>query len=334
VEDNPQRKRSPRGQAPSETDYLELYQEYVQGLRPGANSNFMGFCPIHGETPGKSKPSLSVNSDTGLWYCFAGCGGGNARTFLKELGEGRSIIDRKIKNLPKSAPGSKRRVKHSKKDETKVLPEKLLGVFDFCPTALLREGFDEDLLFDHDIGYDRKLRRVTFPVRNQLEELVGIVGRRTEKTEYGKYKVYTRELLEYGFTVTSFSKTDYLWREDRVLRTELPDLYVVEGFKAALWFVQSGIENVVALMGSHMSELQRKKLVESGRRILLCLDNDVAGQRATIKISNQLAGSRRFVVPLPEGIHQPDDLTEEELRDLCDKPITISKAKKQWQTFL
>lgn len=331
--DKPQRK-PPRGPAPLETNYLELYQEYVAGLRPGANSNYMGFCPIHGETPGKSKPSLSVNSESGLWYCFAGCGGGNARTFLKELGEKRSTIDRKIENLPKSAPGSRRRVKSQEKDETKVLPEKLLGVFDFCPTALLREGFDEDLLLDHDIGYDRKLRRVTFPVRNQLEELVGIVGRRTEKSEYGKYKVYTRELLEYGLTVTSFSKTNYLWREDRALSEELPDLYVVEGFKAALWFVQSGIENVVALMGSHMSELQQKKLVESGRRILLCLDNDVAGQRATIKISNQLATSRRFVIPLPEGIHQPDDLTEGELRTLCEKPITISKAKRQWQISL
>jgi DNA primase len=334
MEDKPQQRRSPRGPAPLETDYLSLYQEYVQGLRPGANSNYMGFCPIHGETPGKSKPSLSVNSDTGLWYCFAGCGGGNARTFLKELGEKRSTIVRKMENLPKAAPGSRRRVKNTEKDGITVLPEKLLGVFDFCPTSLLREGFDEDLLFDHDIGYDRKLRRVTFPIRNQLEELVGIVGRRTEKTEYGKYKVYTRELLEYGLTVTSFSKTNYLWREDRVLNKELSDIYVVEGFKAALWFVQSGIENVVALMGSHMSELQQKKLGESGRRILLCLDNDVAGQKATIKISNQLAASRRFVIPLPEGIHQPDDLTEEELRDLCEAPITISKAKRQWQTSL
>lgn len=315
---------------PSETDFEAFYREHVPGLRTGSSSNLTGFCPIHGETPGKSKPSLSVNVETGLWYCFAGCGGGTARSFLEALGTKRSVIDREVAKLPKTA-----RPKRAKSTEVTVLPEKLLGVFDYCPLALLRDGFSKEVLFRHDVGYDKELNRITFPIRAKDGQLVGIVGRR-RNPEFGKYKVYTSELLKYGFNVPSFSKTDYLWREDKVLPALAPgdDIFVVEGFKAALWFVQSGFEHVVALMGSHMSEKQERKLLSTGQRIFLCLDNDDAGKKASLKISHKLRGARRLIVPLPDGIHQPDDLTEDELCDVCSTPISISEAKRKWHEFL
>lgn len=314
---------------PSGTDYETFYRKYVPGLRTGSGTNLTGFCPIHGEVPGKSKPSLSVNVETGLWYCFAGCGGGTARTFLEELGESRTVIDREVAKLPKTK--RKKRVR----TETVILPERLLGVFDFCPASLLRDGFSEEILFSHDIGYDKELKRVTYPIRASNGHLVGIVGRRQDP-KYGKYKVYTSELEKYGLYVSSFSKTDFLWREDKVLPQlrRGTDIYVVEGFKAALWFVQSGFEHVVALMGSHMSEKQEQKLLGSGQRIVLCLDNDDAGKKASLKISHKLSGCRRSIVPLPDGIHQPDDLTEDELRDFCSNQISISEAKRRWQRFL
>jgi DNA primase len=315
---------------PLGTDYETFYRKYVPGLRSGSNRNLTGYCPIHGETPGKSKPSLSVNVETGLWYCFAGCGGGSARTFLEALGEKRSVIDREVAQLPKSK--KKRRVN---KEQVTVLPEKLLGVFDYCPKSLLREGFEEEILFRHDIGYDRELSRITFPVRDKLGQLVGLVGRR-KTSDFGKYKVYTSELEKYGLYVPSFSKTDYLWREDKVFPsiTQKEDIFVVEGFKAALWFVQAGFENVVALMGSHMADKQKSALLSAGQRVILCLDNDDAGIKASLKISHKLRGIRRLIVPLPGGIHQPDDLTEGELRDVCSTPISISEARRKWQEYL
>lgn len=226
-----------------------------------------------------------------------------------------------------------RRQRRVKVQETVEIPEKLLGVFDYCPRSLLRAGFTEEVLFQHDVGYDRELNRITFPIRAKDGQLVGIVGRRRD-LEYGKYKVYTSELSKYGLNVPSFSKTDYLWREDKVfpILDRGKDVYVVEGFKAALWFVQSGFDRVVALMGSHMSERQEQKLMSMGRRIILCLDNDDAGKKASLKISHKLK-CRRLIVPLPEGIHQPDDLTEEELREFCAQPISISEARRRWQEF-
>lgn len=315
----------------SDPDYLDIYQEYVPGLRKGSGHNFMGFCPIHGEEPGKSKPSLSVNIENGLWNCFAGCGGGNLKQFLEQVGEKRSTIDRVAKKF-KSKP--RKRSKKRRSEPATELPERLLGLFDWCPTQLLREGFDEKVLLDNDVGYDKKYSRITFPIRNKKGRLVGIVGRRPTGEPGGKYKVYTTELSGYGLDVPSFSKGQHLWRIDKVaqeLRRTRKPVYIVEGFKAALWFCQSGLTNVVALMGSHMTDAQQHLIESLGPVAIACLDNDDAGRKGTLKLSQKLQATRLYVVPLPDGVHQPDDLTEEELCELCGTPVNISEAKRQWQ---
>jgi DNA primase len=216
-----------------------------------------------------------------------------------------------------------------------ILPEKLLGVFDECPRELVEAGFDWRVLQEHDVGYDKRLNRITFPIRTMTGELAGIVGRCRDPDFGGKYKVYTTELRTFGFNIETFKKSNFLWRGDKVLSvlsesTGRPDIFVVEGFKAALWFAQSGIDTVVALMGSSMSNRQQQHIERFGGRVILCLDNDPAGKKATRKISHQLRAVRTLVVPLPEGIHQPDDLTGEELVEFCSSPTSLREAINQW----
>jgi DNA primase len=314
---------------PSGPDFREIYGGYVAGLRQGSGSNLTGFCPIHGEIPGKSTPSFSVNVETGLWNCFAGCGGGNLTTFLKAVGEDRTKSARIVE---RSRQAVQPRVK-KKQVGPVFLPEKLLGVFDWCPSDLLADGFEERVLFENDVGYDRELNRVTYPIRDRMGRLVGIVGRQSVPG-FGKYKVYTTELRRYGIEVDTFHKGDHLWRADKVfkdLRHSREPVYVVEGFKAALWFCQAGLTNVVALMGSHMTEAQQKMIEVMSPRVVLCLDNDRAGMKGMVDMSQKLQAVQVYVAALPEGIHQPDDLLEEELRDLCGTPINISEARRRWQ---
>lgn len=317
-------------QIPSGPDYREIYEKYVSGLRKGSGDNFLGFCPIHGEIQGKSTPSLSINAANGLWNCFAGCGGGNLRSFLEALGEDRTKI-KKITKKMKLSPRA--RVRKKPRSEGPIfLPEKLLGVFDWCPEDLLREGFEERVLFENDVGYDRELDRVTYPIRDRKGRLVGIVGRQSVPG-FGKYKVYTTELRRYGIEVPHLHKGDYLWRVDKVaeeLRHSRKPLYVVEGFKAALWFCQAGLTTVVALMGSSMSDAQCRAIKAMSNRVVLCLDNDWAGHKGMLRASQKLQAVQLYVAALPEGIPQPDDLLEEELVEVCRTPINISQARMLW----
>ncbi len=62
-------------------DIAHLFQRHVQGLKIRGHEGY-GRCPFHEDR----KASFSVNVETGLWTCHAGCGKGNARQFAERLG--------------------------------------------------------------------------------------------------------------------------------------------------------------------------------------------------------------------------------------------------------
>jgi DNA primase len=314
---------------------LEVAQNLIEGLKQSSGDNWVGCCPIHGEILGKSKPSFSINEATGLWYCFSGCGGGHLRKLLKILGKSRESIDLTMKRLDrylvkverKASPVAKGRLFRT----DYPLPERILGLFETCPLELLEAGFDEDLLWEHDVGWDAERLRITFPIRDIEGTLAGIVGRTNEPGL--KYKVYVQEIKDLGFSRYEFENHDYLWRWDTVyaqtfMADERPTVYAVEGFKACLWMVQNGYKNTVALMGTSLSDVQRIFLERLGGTLVWCLDLDAAGQKLVYKNGKKIHGVRQLVMNYPDlGVRlQPDDLSKAEL----DTAIKSSLIFGRW----
>jgi DNA primase len=93
---------------------------------------------------------------------------------------------------------------------------------------------------------------------------------------------------------------------------------VVEGFFDCLRVHQAGFRNVVALMGASLSEVQEKLLLERFPQLVLKLEGDKAGRRASQRLAARLSGRvslSRVVVP---SAGQPDQLSSEEIeRILC-----------------
>lgn len=56
-------------------DYGAFYDGHIQSRSGSTQAS--GRCPFHED----QRPSFSVNLDTGLWKCHAGCGEGNAIDF-------------------------------------------------------------------------------------------------------------------------------------------------------------------------------------------------------------------------------------------------------------
>ena len=317
---------------------LALYEHYVAGLKPGSDENYTGFCPLHGEVAGKSKASFSVNIGSGLWCCFGGCGGGGLRRFLKELGKSKEYIDKTVERLkPYLTDPSKTKSPVGKPGLFRAkypLPEKILGLFDQCPEALVDEGFDEHLLWSHDIGYDPQHHAITFPIRDIDGTLAGIVGRNLSPGDGPKYKVYKSEIAALGFRNYNFDNHMFLWRGDRVYpkliaSDEPPITYVTEGYKTCLWMVQNGYEDTVCLMGSKMSVAQRVFLERLGGVIVLCLDNDPAGFTGTMKIGNEISGCRVLVLNYPEEVHQLDSMSREELHGAVEQASPYFQWRRQ-----
>ncbi len=161
--------------------------------------------------------------------------------------------------------------------------------------------------------------RVAIPIRVEENRLVGYAGRIIDDSAINedtpRYMFPPKR--ETDTSIIEFHRSEILFNLHN-LRDRPPRLViVVEGFFPAFWLWQNGYQNVVALMGSSMSEVQEKLLCETlrpqGGGAVLFTDGDKPGYDCAEKAAARLS-EHVFVrwVRLPEGL-QPDHLSPAEL---------------------
>lgn len=337
---------------------MDIVAPYLKGrVKRSGRENIITLCPFHDD----HSPSFWLNINNGLWLCFS-CGlRGSLKKFLKLVGLSNSAIDDAMEPVQAQLEVFRQREEHKRKSKfygdpfkgDVLLPEALLGVYEFKPLMMVEDGFEPDLLRSLDIGYDRRLDRVTFPLRDLYGNLVGISGRATLPGDEPRYKVYrgghSNDKGEYivgdfgenfdeeyrNFEVDSHR---FLWNSHNVYPSVLFDqrgwdpIIVVEGFKACIWLLQQGFPSTVALTGASISEDQCNLLVRmAGNPIILFLDNDEPGKAATRREGRRLQQSvnELWVANYPEGYEgkSPDDLDLKQLR----RAIYGSEEWRTWQ---
>jgi DNA primase len=289
----------------------------------------MAICPFHIKADGSTerRPSFAMNIYNGLWFCHSCQSSGNLYSFLKNVGVNRvqiesvyrPLINEAIRNMP-PAPDPLQ----PKLYDANPIQEGLLGLFDYCPTALLEVGFAENTLKHFGVGFDMDYVRITYPIRDLAGNLVAISGRNVDGG-YSSYKVYDEEYKTWGLPPRlNWDKRTVLWNAHdvypRIYFQTMPDfVVVVEGFKACMWVWQAGISNVVALMGTYLSWEHRWILERMGAPVYLFLDNNDPGQRGVEKGVQTLSQSLSVkVVEYPKRLEedvdaQPDSCTAEEV---------------------
>jgi len=299
-------------------------------------------CPFH-KGGMESNPSFWLHRASGRWGCFSCKEGGSSLKFLlRALGvkDKRAEVEieaaEKENKLTKEVEEAKRR-KKSKATFRGVytLPDSLLGVYDWLPMGMVEAGFREEVLREHDIGFDRERGRITFPVRDIFGALVGVYGRATRMLDLPRYLAYSGrrtkngeevmgELGEWYVDYSNEGIHDHLWRGHlvypRVFNHRDSQVIIVEGFKAALWMVQCGWLNTVAIMGSRLSQAQERIIKRMGAQTFILFDNDEAGRTGSYHTSRRLADSTFPVYecsyPPEYEDAQPDDLSIEELEEV------------------
>ena len=254
---------------------FEVINSHLEKARIQSEAYVYASCPFHKDT----KPSFYASRENGSWGCWS-CGthGSNLESLLKEIGVDNYSLKKEIKfhkekNKKQYVEIQLKKEIKKKKDfvGTSILPEEVLGVYDWTPIHLA-EIFGDELIERHQIGYDQTHERIIFPIRDIYGNLIGISGRKRDQDFGPKYKIYQGhhvtkdglrscgELGEWYPFYSSDGIKDHLWRGEQVFwkiySGEMQDLIVVEGFKAALWLVRCGYENVVALMQARMTPRQ------------------------------------------------------------------------------
>ena len=135
---------------------------------------------------------------------------------------------------------------------------------------------------------------------------IGYAGRRLHPKQvqlYGKWKL-----------PPALPKSALLYNFHRLSSCAHKALVIVEGPWAVMRLAQLNIP-AVALLGIHLSPTQRD-LLRTRQHVILMLDGDCAGRRATICIRNALKPNIKVdTITLPLD-HDPDDLTDDQLSSI------------------
>ena len=285
---------------------LEVLVDRFELIGEVIHDEFLTLCvhPDHHDT----KPSCSINLETGLWQCFS-CGQtgdiltlgkhvlGKPRKKIKELLSPQNVdaqlalAQRKLKRILRS-PGASTSDGNAKEAlrERLWLPEngKRLSSYEDGPfDYLIDRGFTEETINRWGCRFvkraevpgkdpDRPIEianSIAIPVCDARGRLIMWTYRATDSS-YRWQRERTKYLNTYG------APKEKVWFGLHLHRSA-SEIVVVEGPLDAMWLDQCGVP-AVAMMGSSMTR-ERAAMLESFGKATLFFDRDVAGVRATAR---------------------------------------------------
>lgn len=274
-------------------------------------------CPWHND----SNPSLTINDEKNLCFCFVCRGGSDSIDFIQQK-FGLSFAEA----VERIAFKHNLAIEYDNIDPEQAAREAQKRRVIFDKLQATQEQFRAHLK-DHraerirDILYERNIEpttsrefgigyapsgffagRITIPIHDHRGTLVGFTGRTAADDVKPKYKNSEND--------ETFDKSKLLFNEHRALSAirESDSVIFVEGHFDVISLWQHGIKNVVATQGTASpSEGAIRRLIRRTKRFILCYDGDEGGVKATeqfLKIAGPMACRGEVtisIVTLPPG---------------------------------
>lgn len=190
-----------------------------------------------------------------------------------------------------------------------------LGSIDFnsFTSQMYALGYSKEFLVSTDL-YNEKIfneNNLIIPIKDENGMYCGFVARNLNFKKGSR----SPKFINTSNKCPVYSKGDILFNFNRA-KSFIPPLYIVESYMDTITMVQKGVENVVgigstALTDEHI-ELIRKHEINN---IILALDFDKAGVDSTSKYVEQLSGRPGLslsILTLPEGFHDDEVIDPED----------------------
>ncbi len=349
-------------------DIVEIISEYIPLTQKGRN--YFGVCPFHQD----HSPSMSVSKEKQLFKCFSCGIAGNVFKFVSEFEninyyEAVNKVASKIGIVVDVGKSTNTQEKNNLEYETMNLANLYFKNnlnTNFGTAAkeyLINRGLTEETINEFDVGLSlekndlftflkkKKIKenllvslglinqngleyqdvfknRIIFPIHDATGHVVGFIGR-VYKDNMGPKYLNSKE-------TQIFRKGNILFNYHRAKEEVRLKKYIiiVEGNMDAIRLYSSGIKNVVALQGTSLTPEQIKLIQKLRASVILMLDNDNAGENATLLNGNLLeqAGIKVEVVRL-SGEKDPDEYIVkngvEAMEDNLNHPISFLEFKLQ-----
>ncbi|MFH1651449.1 MAG: DNA primase [Chloroflexota bacterium] len=189
-----------------------------------------------------------------------------------------------------------------------------LNSWDSLKNYLVEKGHAEELIAevgllvtaDDGTTHDRFRNKLIFPIFDTRGHVTGF-GARVMDDSLPKY-VNSPQSMVFDKSATLYALNfagGAIRQQDQVV--------IVEGYVDVITAHQHGFTNVIASMGTSITETQVRTLKKYSRNVILALDADTAGEEAmlrSLQYENLLEGEIRVLV-MPEG-QDPDDVIKKD----------------------
>ena len=147
-------------------------------------------------------------------------------------------------------------------------------------TAMTRRGYTKEELLAAGLVVNGRNGRLYDKFRNRL--MLPVIDTRGDVVGFGSRVIDNSEPRYMNTTETiTYSKRRILYGLNLAKKTKRPNIILCEGNLDVVTLHQAGFDNAVASMGTALTVEQTRLLSRFTKELVLCYDNDNAGQLAT-----------------------------------------------------
>ena len=309
----------------------------VTNIQKTSKDQIIATCPYHDD----KKPSFSVNLESGLWTCFACDAHGDTIEMIKlsyhlnfqeakNFLLARSGLDENvnIEDITFKRDIFNNTVEYLEEEPVKwpIISKEMVKRMYSGPDPynyLLGRGFSQSTIEYFECGYAKDYlgrgyanqQRVTIPGHNEYGQLCGFIGR-TPIDVTPKY-LYT----------SGYPKSHTLFNLHRAKKYSDKGLILVEGPGDVMKVHNLEYFNVIAILGSSLSEAQQKLLMKYTDKVYFMFDNDSAGIKANFKAIETMQNKLDTYFIKLDFYKDPGEIPNKAILDKL-----INKAKN-WNDF-
>lgn len=325
----------------SSCDIDEILSSYINIKKSGRNSKAL--CPFHSE----KSPSFVVYSDTQSFYCF-GCGaGGDVISFIMRA-ENLSYVEAihfLAKRVGLTVPDGEDDEQAKLKQSILKINIETARFFNMCLKQpfgrkgyeyLRQRGLSDKTITSYGLGFapdswdslTNHLKGKGFLQDEMIAAAVVVKGKNGGCYDQFRNRVMfpiidlRGNVIAFGGRVLDDNKPKYLnsadtpvFKKSRNLfslnfaKNEIKDkIILAEGYMDVISINAAGFKNVVATLGTSLTEEQARLMSKYAKQVIIAYDSDEAGQKATHRAINILsdAGIGARVLKL-DGAKDPDE---------------------------
>lgn len=208
---------------------------------------------------------------------------------------------------------------------------------------LVGKGYEEKellkagLIIEKEGGgsYDRFRNRLMFPIYDIQGRVTGFGARALDESLPKYINSPQTSIFDKSSSLYAIDKASSAIRQKNLI-------IIVEGYMDAIAAHQHGFQNVVASMGTSLTEKQVDVAKRLSKNIALALDADAAGEEATLRSAEMLAQSLdKKVIPVPtwSGLVKYENIIDTEIKVIPlprgkDPDEVIGEDPTLWQNLV